>query len=83
MNSSSFANFSSSSRKIDRAKSNILSGFCKATVEGNAVRFHDGHGFGHGVGLCQYGAEGMAKSGKTPEKILAFYYPTARIERAY
>lgn len=79
----SAVNFSSSSRKIDRAKSNILSGFCKATVEGNAVRFHDGHGFGHGVGLCQYGAEGMAKSGKTPEKILAFYYPTARIERAY
>lgn len=79
----SAVNFASSSRGIARPSKNILSGYVKATVEGDTVRFHDGHGFGHGVGLCQYGAEAMARSNKTPEQILAFYYPTAKIERAY
>jgi stage II sporulation protein D (peptidoglycan lytic transglycosylase) len=34
-----------------------------------------GHGAGHGVGLCQSGAEEMAKEGKNYREILAFYYP--------
>lgn len=31
-------------------------------------------GFGHGVGLCQYGADGMAKAGEDYKSILAHYY---------
>jgi stage II sporulation protein D len=31
-------------------------------------------GYGHGVGMCQYGANGMAKEGKTFRQILAYYY---------
>ena len=34
-----------------------------------------GHGAGHGVGLCQTGAEQMATEGKSYREILAFYYP--------
>lgn len=34
-----------------------------------------GRGSGHGVGLCQAGAEGMAREGKNYHEILAFYYP--------
>ena len=34
-----------------------------------------GHGWGHGVGLCQIGAAVMAASGKTYREILSFYYP--------
>src|ERR1700712_4160321 len=34
-----------------------------------------GHGFGHGHGMSQYGAQGAAKKGLTASKILAFYYP--------
>ncbi|HEY6348599.1 MAG TPA: SpoIID/LytB domain-containing protein [Candidatus Angelobacter sp.] len=34
-----------------------------------------GRGAGHGVGLCQAGAEEMAKEGKSYRQILAFYYP--------
>lgn len=34
-----------------------------------------GHGYGHGRGLSQYGANGAAKKGLTHEKILDFYYP--------
>jgi stage II sporulation protein D len=32
-------------------------------------------GHGHGVGLCQYGADGAAASGKNYRQILSFYYP--------
>lgn len=31
-------------------------------------------GYGHGVGMSQYGADGLAKEGKTAEEILQYYY---------
>lgn len=31
-------------------------------------------GYGHGVGLCQYGAEGLARGGKKYQEILKYYY---------
>ena len=40
-----------------------------------------GHGWGHGVGLCQWGAYGMAKKHFTYEEILQFYYPQASLVR--
>lgn len=38
-----------------------------------------GKGHGHGVGMCQWGARSMAKSGKTYKEILAHYYPQAHL----
>lgn len=38
-----------------------------------------GRGFGHGLGLCQIGANGMAARGLTFRQILAHYYPGAKI----
>ncbi len=38
-----------------------------------------GGGHGHGVGLCQHGAMGMAEAGKSYEQILAHYYRGAKI----
>ncbi|MBD8605246.1 SpoIID/LytB domain-containing protein [Aeromicrobium sp. CFBP 8757] len=34
-----------------------------------------GHGFGHGIGMSQYGAQGAARQGVTYDRILATYYP--------
>ena len=39
-----------------------------------------GRGFGHGIGLCQTGALGMAAAGLTWRDILAHYYPGAALE---
>ncbi len=39
----------------------------------------EGFGWGHGVGLCQWGAYFMAKEGYTYKQILEHYYPGARI----
>lgn len=43
-------------------------------VDGEAAHFA-GRGYGHGVGLCQWGAKGMAEQGHTARRILEFYYP--------
>ena len=37
--------------------------------------FIDGKGYGHGVGMSQYGAQYAAKAGYTYEEILGIYYP--------
>lgn len=34
-----------------------------------------GHGVGHGVGMCQWGAEGRARSGMSSAAILSAYFP--------
>ena len=38
-----------------------------------------GRGFGHGVGLCQWGSHALAKEGKSPEEIIKHYYPRVKI----
>jgi stage II sporulation protein D len=42
-----------------------------------------GAGWGHGVGMCQWGALGRARAGQTAREILLTYYPGTRIERRY
>ncbi|MHB2019000.1 MAG: SpoIID/LytB domain-containing protein [Candidatus Xenobia bacterium] len=38
-----------------------------------------GHGWGHGVGMCQWGAVGMARQGATAEQILTHYFPGTQV----
>ncbi len=40
-----------------------------------------GHGWGHGVGMSQWGAYGLALHGWSCRQILAHYYPGTRLER--
>lgn len=54
---------------------------CRIVDEGKFVRFVDGKGFGHGVGLCQYGADQLARKGRSFLQILQFYYPGAIVRR--
>ena len=42
-----------------------------------------GRGQGHGAGLCQHGAGGLARAGKTYREILAHYYAGAEILKMY
>lgn len=44
--------------------------------------FHfEGRGWGHGVGLCQWGARGRALAGQTYPQILEAYYPRSSLRR--
>lgn len=40
-------------------------------------------GYGHGVGLCQYGANGMAKEGRDFRQILTYYYVGTAIKNIH
>jgi len=40
----------------------------------------EGFGWGHGVGLCQWGAYFMAKTGYNAEQILKYYYPQSDVK---
>lgn len=42
-----------------------------------------GGGYGHGIGLCQHGAIGMANAGRTYRAILQHYYPGTRLEKVW
>jgi stage II sporulation protein D len=50
--------------------------------QGGVKRFvFSGKGWGHGVGLCQVGAFGMAQAGSTFQKIIQHYYTGVRLTR--
>ncbi len=42
-----------------------------------------GRGWGHGVGMCQYGAYGLAKMGVKADEIIKHYYTGVEVTRAY
>lgn len=44
------------------------------------VIIFEGKGYGHGVGLCQWCAQEMAREGKNYREILSFFYPGTTIE---
>jgi stage II sporulation protein D len=43
----------------------------------------DGRGWGHGVGMCQWGAIGRARTGQPARDILQAYFPGARVAHWY
>jgi stage II sporulation protein D len=51
----------------------------RITRDHEGYRF-DGHGLGHGVGMCQWGARGQALAGRSAAEILTAYYPGTRLQ---
>lgn len=79
--------FTTADRKIEISATNFYHGIGRR-AGWNAVRstlfnvnsgkdyiILEGKGNGHGVGMCQWGAEGMARAGFTYRDILMHYYP--------
>ena len=50
-------------------------------VRGTPLFSISGHGWGHGVGMSQWGAYGYAKQGVTYDKILAHYFPGTQLDQ--
>ena len=63
-------------------KANVRSGDIDVVIVGETTQIA-GRGFGHGVGMCQFGAEGFARRGWSRDRILRLYYPGARISEMY
>jgi stage II sporulation protein D len=65
------------------AAASICTGGCFAAPAGSGALFlFNGHGWGHGVGMSQYGAYGYAQHGFTFQQILAHYYPGTELAPA-
>ncbi len=63
----------------DKVRSMLIT---SAQVQGNNLVL-EGKGFGHGVGLCQWGANKLASEGKTPQEIVKFYYQDVDIQKLW
>ena len=68
---------------IDPTGNRLKSTICQIINMGDKWAFLAGRGYGHGVGMCQCGAQGMARKGKTTNEILSYYYPSSKIIRVY
>lgn len=60
----------------------LRSSWFDVTVDDERIIF-DVRGNGHGVGMSQYGADGMARAGYSFDQILNYYYPGTTVERRY
>ena len=60
----------------------IKSTMFKLEINGSSVTF-SGSGSGHGVGMCQWGAKGMAGEGYSYRQILDHYYPGTKVKKNY
>ncbi|HEU4610697.1 MAG TPA: SpoIID/LytB domain-containing protein [Kofleriaceae bacterium] len=68
--------------RIRRLLGGLKSSLFEVKRDGDTFVF-DGAGFGHGVGMCQLGAMGMAEAGRTHAQILAHYYRGTHLHRLY
>lgn len=50
-------------------------------VNADGVFVFEGRGYGHGLGMSQWGAQGMAQAGFTYEEILAHYFPGTVLQK--
>jgi stage II sporulation protein D len=61
----------------------VYSSYFRTVDEPDSLRIVDGHGYGHGVGMCQTCAQAMAKAGTPHEDIVLRSYPGTKLVRAY
>ncbi|HQD39668.1 MAG: SpoIID/LytB domain-containing protein [Firmicutes bacterium] len=62
-----------------RLRSNVIT----ELVNGEEAVTIRGRGFGHGVGLCQWGAYTLAKEGKKAAEIAQYYFQGTKIEKRW
>ena len=63
----------------DKMRSIYLSGI--SLQGGNVIM--TGKGYGHGVGMCQWGAKKMAAEGRNPREIVNFYFKGVTIDNLW
>jgi stage II sporulation protein D len=67
---------------LTRPAEPLRSSHVSVSIGDGTVTF-TGQGFGHGVGMCQYGAETMARAGADYPEILEWYYPGVELVKTY
>jgi len=71
-------------KTLDDLRSSLFRAEIKYTKEQKPQYFiFWGGGFGHGMGLCQYGVKGMADKGYSYKRILRHYFPQSTLKKTY
>src|SRR6266446_7389483 len=71
------------SRSVGRDLPPVCAASCVVAKPGTGTLFFfSGHGWGHGIGMSQYGAWGYALHGFNYQQILSHYYPGTTIGTA-
>jgi SpoIID/LytB domain protein len=68
--------------RIRRAFHNLDSAMFLVTRRGDDWEFRGG-GWGHGAGMCQWGAVGRARAGQDYKEILGAYFGGAEVAKIY
>jgi stage II sporulation protein D len=68
-------------RRVLQLPETLFTMHLRTNVDGEKLVRFLGRGWGHGVGLCQNGAYGLARAGMTFERILGHYYTGIEIVR--
>lgn len=75
-------NLSNTDNRIYIVKSSDnLAAFIKDAPSSSNVYYFVGMGFGHGVGMSQSGAKGLAKAGYSYQKIIQYYYKGCYVKK--
>lgn len=61
----------------------VWSSFFRPVDAGDSIQFVEGHGFGHGVGACQWCMQAMALAGESFDTIVVKNFPQSQVTRAY
>lgn len=61
----------------------VFSGFFRTIDLGSNIQIVEGHGFGHGVGACQWCMQARALAGENFEQIVLKAYPQSKVLLAY
>ncbi len=56
---------------------------CDIRMQGDAIVLYNGHGYGHGIGMSQWGAQNLAKHGYSYAQILTFFYPGSALKQLW
>ena len=76
----SAARLLSASRGLPRGS--LYSGWVEGETSSEGLQL-SGRGYGHGAGLCQYGAAAMDDAGQSFWQIIEYYYPGAEVKKAW
>jgi stage II sporulation protein D len=64
-------------------KTKLLSSLCQPQNTPTEILFTNGHGLGHGVGMCQWCAQKRAEMGMKYEQIVTLSFPQSVLVKAY
>jgi len=67
----------------DPAAPKPYSSFFDIQDGGSVIYLVNGHGYGHGIGMSQWGAQALALRGVKAGPILGYYYPHSTLTRAW